>query len=98
MIALDSKYSCGEESERDGVKRECGGREERLFFRWSGVAGGDDWRSEGGRVGEDGIVGGGRVVGSKSRWGMGGDKRGLRVMRRRVKRRAALGGGDLRGR
>jgi len=27
-------------------------------------------------VGEDGIVGGGRVVGSKSRWGMGGDKRG----------------------
>jgi len=79
------------------VKRACGGREERLFWRWSGVAGGDDWRSEWGRVGEDGMVGGGRVVGSKSRWGMGGDKRGLRVMRRRAKRRAALGGGELRG-
>lgn len=44
----------------------------------------------GARVGEEWIEEGGRDAGSKSRSGMGGDTRGLRVILSKARRRATL--------
>lgn len=61
-----------------------------MFLRCSGVSGGDEGGDEGARVGEDVLDGGGKLAGSMSRSGIGGDKIGRRVMRRRAKRSIAL--------
>lgn len=54
------------------------------------MAGGEDDGEEATRVGEDVVEGGGRLAGSMSLSGIGGDKMGRRVIRRRAKRSMAL--------
>lgn len=61
-----------------------------MFLRWSGVAVGDEEGDEGARVGEDSWLEGGGVVGSNARSGIGGNNKGLRVIRSRRKRSMAL--------
>lgn len=54
------------------------------------MTGGEEEGEDGARVGDEVLEGGGNVTGSKSRSGIGGARRGLRVIRSRVKRRKAL--------
>ena len=61
-----------------------------LFFRWSGVCGGDMGGEEGARVGDEEFEGGGREAMSKSLSGTGGPTNGRLVIRRRAKRKIAL--------
>lgn len=61
-----------------------------MFLRCSGVVGGEDAGEDGASVGDDALEGGGSAAGSKSRSGIGGDKRGLRVIRKRIIRSVAL--------
>jgi hypothetical protein len=61
-----------------------------LFLIWSGVAGGEEEGDEGASVGDDVLDKGGNEAGSKSRSGMGGARRGLRVIRSKTNRRKAL--------
>lgn len=83
-----------EESERPGgggvIIKELGCNGTWLFFKWSGVAGGDVGGVVGTRVGEEWIEEGGREVGSKSRSGMAGDTMGLRVTLSMTRRRITL--------
>ena len=74
-----------------GVRSEWGGRGTWLFFICSGVAGGEEDGEDGARVGDDVLEGGDIEVGSKSRSGIEGDSKGLRVIRSIKKRRKALG-------
>lgn len=62
-----------------------------MFFKWSGVVGGDDANEDGAKVGEDSALGGGRTVGSKSRSGRGGERRGLCVTFKSRRRSITLG-------
>lgn len=61
-----------------------------LFLRCSGVAGGEEDGDDGASVGDDAFDEGGNEVGSKSRSGIGGDSKGLRVIWSRRRRRIAL--------
>jgi hypothetical protein len=61
-----------------------------LFLIWSGVAGGEEEGDDGARVGDDVLEGVGNEAGSKSRSGIGGARRGLRVIRSKTSRRKAL--------
>jgi hypothetical protein len=61
-----------------------------LFLIWSGVAGGEEEGDDGARVGDDVLEGVGNEAGSKSRSGIGGARRGLRVIRSKTSRRRAL--------
>jgi hypothetical protein len=61
-----------------------------LFFKWSGVGGGDNAGEEGARVGEEALLGGGMEAGSRSLSGIGDDSTGRRVMRNNTRRRIAL--------
>jgi hypothetical protein len=62
-----------------------------LFLIWSGVAGGEEEEGDdGARVGDDVLEGVGNEAGSKSRSGIGGARRGLRVIRSKTSRRKAL--------
>jgi hypothetical protein len=71
-----------------------GGSGTRLFRRCVGVAGGEE--SDEGAMVEEGVSGEvGRVAGSKSRSGMGGERKGRRVIRRRIMRRRALKSGSV---
>ena len=60
-----------------------------MFFKWSGVGGGDNAGEEGARVGEDALLGG-MEAGSRSLSGIGDDSTGRRVMRNSTRRRIAL--------
>lgn len=68
----------------------CGGSATWLFLRCSGVDGIDGGGEEGTRVGEDVSEPSGIMVGSMSRSGIGGARRGRRVIRKSRKRKAAL--------
>ena len=61
-----------------------------MFFRWSGVWGGDEEGEEGARVGVEELEGGGRDPISISLSGTGGSTKGRLVIRRRAKRKIAL--------
>lgn len=67
-----------------------GGKGSWLFRKCSGVPGGDDPSEDGTRVGDDPVEGGGKVSGSMSRSGIGGDINGRRVIRKRVNLRTTL--------
>ena len=61
-----------------------------MFFRWSGVWGGDEEGEEGARVGDEELEEGGRDAISKSLSGTGGPTKGRLVIRKRAKRKIAL--------
>jgi hypothetical protein len=61
-----------------------------LFFKWSGVCGGESEGEEGAKVGEEALLGGGIEAGSRSLSGIGGDNSGRPVIRRSTRRRIAL--------
>lgn len=76
-----------------------GGGEERsgwgssgswLFRKCSGVPGGDEPKEDGARVGEEWVEGGGKLSGSMSRSGIGGDINGRRVMLKSINLSTAL--------
>lgn len=73
-----------------GTRRWWGWSGTWLFFRWSGVCGGDKEGEEGARVGDEELEGGGRDAISKSLSGTGGPTKGRLVIRRRAKRKIAL--------
>ena len=66
------------------VRSGWGGNGSWLFSRCSGVPGGDEPNEDGTRVGDDWVEGGGKLSGSMSRSGIGGDINGRRVIRKRV--------------
>jgi hypothetical protein len=72
------------------VSKGCGSNGMRLLRRWSGVMGGECEGDEGARVGDVVLLWGGRVVGSKSRSGRGGETRGRLVSFRSNRRSEAL--------
>ena len=58
------------------VSSGCGGNGSWLFRKCSGVPGGDEPNEDGTRVGDDWVEGGGKLSGSTSRSGIGGDING----------------------
>lgn len=66
------------------VRRGWGGNGSWLFRKCSGVPGGDEPNEDGTRVGDERVEGGGKLSGSMSRSGIGGDINGRRVIRKRV--------------
>lgn len=68
-----------------------------LFLKCSGVAGGESVGDEGASVGEELVEGGGIMVGSRSRSGIGGVSNGRRVSLIRTNRSIALQHSTIRG-
>ena len=66
-----------------------------MLRRCSGVIGGEAGAEEGAKVGEVELLDGGRVVGSNSLSGIGGERSGLRVIFSNNKRRDALERGSV---
>jgi len=61
-----------------------GGNGSWLFRKCSGVPGGDEPNEDETRVGDERVEGGGKLSGSMSRSGIGGDINGRWVIRKRV--------------
>ena len=74
----------------DGRRRGWGCSGTWLFFRWSGVWGGDNGGEDGASVGDEEFEGGGRDAMSKSLSGTGGPTKGRLVIRKSAKRKIAL--------